>query len=194
MDSVRILFEPVEEAMIEGLAFDPARHQVLPDGEWIRCVRRTTRWPGLFMYRHRETGGFVVGAWVFPPAESNGRGGVCSEIVVMSAPPDQCPPDRPTIAYMRNRCVPAHVAAAKALRNLRKRNAKRRAIRADSRAQQKSVAAHLKAKGHPDIAASVASQGYVGTAEGGDMQKEMVDDLARRASGKVSVVVPDHAR
>lgn len=53
-------------AAAEGLFIDPSRHQVLPDGDYIKGARRHTRMDCLFIYKHRETGAFVLAGWTIP--------------------------------------------------------------------------------------------------------------------------------
>ena len=185
--TVEVLFEPREEIAQDGLQFDPARHEILPDGDWIRSARRHTRRPELFIYRHREFRTYVVAAWIFMPSEPCGSGGACTEISVMSAPPDSHPADLPTMEYMRIRVKPIEVQAERALSRLKMRKDKKKALRLSSLQQQKSVAKHYRRKGEELVARSIEFGPYVGKEEGGDMHDATVDDLSRRASGKVTV-------
>ena len=61
-------------AAMEGLVIDPARHQVLPDGDYIKGARRHTGLDVLFIYRHRETGNFVLAGWTI-------KGKMCIELM-----------------------------------------------------------------------------------------------------------------
>ena len=60
-------------AEAEGLRIDPHRHEVLPDGDYIKGLRRHVNLPQLFIYRHRETRAFVLAGWLI-------EGRVCTEL------------------------------------------------------------------------------------------------------------------
>lgn len=88
------------QAMSEfGLEMTPGRHQIMPDGEWIRWARRTFGKPDLFVYRHGEHGTFVLAEWLRPP--SLGRP-ICMELESMDWPPDWRP-GQLTEGYLRDR-------------------------------------------------------------------------------------------
>lgn len=58
----------------ECLRIDPERHEVLPDGDYVRGARRHCGLEQLFVYRHRETGRFILAGWVE-------KGSVCIELM-----------------------------------------------------------------------------------------------------------------
>jgi len=39
---IDVIHDPKASAMLEGLRLDPARHEVLPEGEWLKAAKRAT--------------------------------------------------------------------------------------------------------------------------------------------------------
>ena len=66
---IEIVFDPVEEMLFNHLHMNE-NHEVLPDGEWIRSVRRRVGRDTLFMYYHHKTNKFVLADWCFPPTST----------------------------------------------------------------------------------------------------------------------------
>lgn len=67
---IEMIYDPIEVAIGTGLEMGP-QHQVCPDGEWVKAVKRITGRDDLFVYYHAWTGNFVLAQWVYTE-EDNG--------------------------------------------------------------------------------------------------------------------------
>ena len=89
---IEMVYDPRED--LAGMCIEVCgRHEILPDGEWIRYARRLTGIHDLFVYRHREEGTFVLSKWTWSPAETDRP--LALEIHVMARHPDQPGSGRP---------------------------------------------------------------------------------------------------
>ncbi len=88
--------------------FNP-RRMVVVESDWIRCARRQTRKPNLFMYHHKGTNAFVVAIWAVKPNTGKGPG-LMVEIETLVGHPDKYDDpvwygeNRPSMEYIRSRC------------------------------------------------------------------------------------------
>jgi len=82
-----------------GCIYKPKVHMII-ENDWIRCARRHTHRPNLFLYYHRKARNFVLAHWVVRPKEGKGPGLMMELEVWANGTP------KPTITYVRARCKP----------------------------------------------------------------------------------------
>jgi hypothetical protein len=83
---IEIKYDPYEEAVNTGLIMS-SEHNVLPESEWLRHIKRETGRKDLFVYYHKFTEQFVLAHWIYPPWEVDKP--VCLELETMPIPPDR---------------------------------------------------------------------------------------------------------
>jgi hypothetical protein len=170
--SIEILFDPVEECVESGLLMDE-RHEVLPEGDWIRAVNRITGRSDLFVYRHAWTEKFVVAQWLSrePP--------VCLELETMDLPPDRG--GWISLGYMEQRCISAVAMRRRVTDSLKRVSRDRRDLRMESAEEKRDVRGWLRRRRGED-AAAIMMDGpgrYVGQREGGERLEEAKDEVRR---------------
>lgn len=174
---IEVGFEALDVDVIGGALKMDGRHQVF-ECDWVRAVRRWTENPELFVYRHQETGNFVLAEWRSRVSR------VCQELEVLGP----VPPDRgswlPRIMIER-RCRPATEIHQEMARRASERKARKRRLRESSREERSETARWLKKQGMDASAAAVAQGAYTGQEEGGERLEEMQEELMRAASGRV---------
>lgn len=174
--SIEILHDPRLARLANGLRMDE-RHEVLPDGEWIRAVRRHVGMDDLFVYHHRETGAFVLCQWLSHEPR------FCQELETMPAPPDRggwIP-----MKILELRCKPASYHHDIIRRQILRSRSQRKAARRDSLEQRNEASRWLHRQGK-DAAAAMLQQGdFVGEAEGGERLEAMKDMLNASATNRL---------
>jgi hypothetical protein len=167
---IEILRDPIEEFLESGLLMDE-RHEVLPDGEWIRAVRRRTGREDLFVYRHREVGSFVLAQWMSKDPR------ICLELESMQKAPDRG--GWIDLDYMERRCEPIDKTWEAIQRKMEHSAWARREARRETAEARSDAMQWARRRGQEDLAAAVATQPYVGQTEGGERLAELQDDLRR---------------
>lgn len=154
------------------------RHEICPDGDWIRWCRDTFNLPDLFLYYHKEAQTFVLAQWVTrdPPR--------CLELWAFEEHPGRVPPDR---EWLENLLRPASWHAAKVKQRIREETEMRRRLRQESRDERDRVANHFwrKGKEHEAMAVVAMGEGYTGRAEGGEEQERLERELNEIANGRI---------
>jgi len=176
MPDFEVVFDPKEEAVIQGLLLGE-EHEVMPDGDWIRHARRVTKIPDLFMYHHKRTGNYVLSKWVY------GRE-ACIELEAFPIPPDRggWMPDDELVA----RCRPIHETVEAMKRRMKDAASQRASMMADDAEQKKQAIRSLKRRGL-DEAAFRLQEGmdpWVGAARGGESYRQTCEQI--RSLAKVS--------
>jgi len=181
MPDIEMIYDPIEIAIGTGMAMDE-RHEVCPESEYLRAVKRVTGRDDLFVYRHKETENFVLAQWVYNDQDHGFR--VCIELEVMEKAPDRG--GWVDLEYIKRRCSPEAAASmARATRNrMKNAAAAKKQARLDALEQRTAAADWQRRKGNADIAANIESGPYVGSgqSEGVEEIKEM---LTSAASGKI---------
>lgn len=98
--------DQISAALMMGTDLDPARFELVPDGNWIRFIRDRTRLPDLFVYRHRITKMFGLAQWLIKPKVFGQGVSACTEICLFSGSPDSSPTDLPSLDWLLWRCQP----------------------------------------------------------------------------------------
>lgn len=142
---IEVLHTPEGAAIEGGLAIDADRHELQPDGEWVRWAKGITGRPKLFVYRHRETGAFMLCEWVLSPAETTHP--TCVELFSMEGPPDQVSGGRPSETMLRARCRGAAHEYEQYQREAREARRAERVDREDRHAQKMEHVKRLRDKG-----------------------------------------------
>ena len=159
------LTEHIENGMVMGF-----RHEILPDGEWIRAVRRATRRDDLYVYRHRVHGKFILCQMLHWEPR------VCVELESMALPPDRggwLP-----LEYLRMRCGSQHQYLMRMRDRMRQAKKLRLEQRRESESQQRELARHLRRRGKDEIAAGVELAPWVGDREGGESLAMVREELS----------------
>jgi hypothetical protein len=165
----QILFDPKEHR--EGLLEMGERHERLPDGDWIRTVRRALKDDTLFLYYHKETGNFVLASQV--------EEGVCQELIVYPHHPGREFHPKATLEYLHHRMRPFQEHLEGMQRDIRARRYHEKQLVAERSDDRHTAARFLRRRGL-DQAAKQIRDGYVpfvGKTEGGDRLAEFTDKL-----------------
>lgn len=173
MSDISVTFDPVETAEWLGIAWDPSRHRLIPESDFIKWARKRFNRPSLFEYEHIEEGSVVLADWVYP-------GKVMQELECyrLDVPGD----GRPDREYMEARMVTADVGAKRMRDGLRDMHKTRRLLMEEARDQQLDRAKWLRSKGM-EIEAKLFTMGAPswapGTAERVGRWREELNRLAR---------------
>lgn len=161
----------------DGHVIDPARHEVLRDGDYIRELRRKTNIRTLFLYRHRIHKTFVLCSWVVP-------GRTCIELTSWQA--EQYETTAPPVHVVLRIVRPAWQQAAEmrmARRELRER--KRQEVLADT-AEANDIADLMKKKGYSEEQVRmIRHSNRTSEFTGGEAYKEARRELLDTLSGKI---------
>lgn len=176
--NIEMIHDPRAHAMEVHLVMDD-RHEVQPDGEWIRWARRVVGRDDLFVYRHKELGTYMLANWLFREPD------VCNEIHKLPGHPDRGGHfDRKLLKAI---CRPFDELAREIAAGIRERRRKEAEIKAESRQEQREVANHYRVRGQESIAAGIMSGGYVGEREGGESLAALKEGLADAARGRITI-------
>jgi len=179
--NIEMIYDPIEVAVGTGLLMDE-RHEICPESDYLRAVKRVTGRDDLFVYRHKEIGSFVLAQWVYTEEEHGFR--VCIELETMPKAPDRG--GWVDLEYIKMRC--SQESADNNMRAMKNRmkNAKaaKEQARLDALEQRTDSANYQRRKGNRDIAASIESGPYVGDSQSEGMD-ELKDMLTHAASGKI---------
>ena len=176
--NIKIGYSPYEEAINTGLQMGP-EHQVLPESEWLRHIKRETGRKDLFVYRHKYTKRFVLAHWIYPPWEVTRP--VCLELDTMDKPPDRGGwiPTR----FIKLRCAPVDQEEEKLKKKLHSQAEAREkeSSRLESAERKYSMVDHLKRKGMDDAALSLKNS----KVHYSEDTSELTEDLINASKGKV---------
>jgi len=175
---IEIVFDPVEEMLFNHLHMNE-NHEVLPDGEWIRSVRRRVDRDTLFVYYHHKTNKFVLADWCFPPNKYSFK--ACIELEVFDIRPDANGSDRPSMETLELRCCYADEMHKRMRKKLMEARGLKASLKADSAEQRKEAYNWMKSKGMENACRTLECSSFVGEAEGGERYAETVDELQRMA-------------
>lgn len=142
----------VEDWLPDGLVMD-ARHEVLPDGEWVRWVRRETG-KDVFAYRHREHGTYVLAEW----RKKEGVR-VCTELLSSEVPFDRGGWEGRE--WVRLRFRSAQAVAEEMLRGKARVREERIEMAQEAQEDQKSKVRWLRRKGMEEVAKAVEKSKWV---------------------------------
>jgi hypothetical protein len=172
----------VEEDRISGaLELVTEKHEVLPDGEWIRAVRRRCERDDLFVYFHKVERKFIVAQWAVPPYSRSRLW--CYEIESLDRPPDQG--GAPSMRMMELRCRPLYVELRARKEAIRRRKAEKQRLRDETFQEREDAVRYLRRRGMDEAAARVKESPYVGTSEGGERLEELKEEMTRTARERV---------
>lgn len=175
---IEMVHDPRAHAAEVHLVMDH-RHEVLPDGEWIRWARRVVGRDDLFVYRHSETGNYMLCNWLFREPD------IANEIHKLPGHPDRGGHfDRKLLKAV---CRPFDELVREIAAGIRRRRLERDTVKMESRGEQKEAARHYRVRGKEQIAAGIMSGGYVGEREGGESLAQMKETLAEAARGRIIV-------
>ena len=183
---MEIVFDPRQEAAERHLHMDE-RHEVLPDGEWIRAVRRLTGRDRLFVYHHKEVGSFVLAEWVYD--DSDGIR-VCIELEGMPHPPDLYREGRPTMENLRFRCKLAEDMIKDMHEKIKRRRYEERMAREDGIAEKGDAIKRLKKLGLENSARRIETgkDAYIPESMGGESFKEVKDEMVSMAKSSSRII------
>mgnify|MGYP003145346939 CR=1 FL=1 len=175
---IEITYSPYEEAINTGLQMGE-EHQVIPECEWLRHIKRETGRKDLFIYHHQITDKFVLAHWIFPPWEVTRP--VCLELETMDKHPDKGGwiPTR----FIKYRCREVDQEEE----HLKKRMKSEAEARDKERKRLEGVERkyamvdHLKRKGMHDAALSLKNS----KVHYSDGETETAEDLNSMAKGKI---------
>ena len=177
--NIEMIYDPIEVAVGTGLLMDE-RHEICPDGEWIRAVRRETGRDDLFVYRHQWTNNFVLAQWVYNDKDHGFR--VCIELETMPKAPDRG--GWIDLKYIKRRCSPESAENnSRAMKNrMKNAAAAKEQARLDALEQRTDAAKYQRRKGNDVIAASIESGPYTGASqsEGTEELTEMLTHAAKK--------------
>lgn len=148
MVDFEVTMDPIEEAQAMGILMDPERHRILPDGEWVRWIKRWSERKDIFMYRHLEAGTFVLAVWVVP-------GKVATELMVFDTPPDRHLEPLPSKEDLERRFRPAEMEIRQMKRDMMAMASARKQSRLEAAEARKDAARHLRNKGMEEAAAGM---------------------------------------
>ena len=140
MIDFEVTMDPIEEAQAIGLLIEPARHTVLPDGEWLRWIKRWSERDDLFLYRHCEAETFVLAVWVI-------RGKVATELMTFDTYPDHHLEPLPSKEELELRLQPASMQIRQMKKDLQAMASARKQSRLEEAEARKEAARHLRRKG-----------------------------------------------
>lgn len=175
---IEMIHDPRAHAAEVHLVMDE-RHEVLPDGEWIRWARRIVGRDDLFVYRHRELGTYMLCNWLFREPD------ICNEVHKLPGHPDRG--GHFSEKLLKAICRPFDELAREIAQDIRERKQQELQLKAESRGEQREVAEHYRVRGKEDIAAGIMSGGYVGEREGGESLAEMKAELTKAAKPRIQV-------
>jgi len=158
---------------------DPAVHRPLSEGPWIKAVREKTHNDRLFVYHHRGTGKFVVAEWLPSKPRVYGQGQAqCTELFVLSGPPDHFPDDLPTMEWVMDRCKPVQQMFDSWRGNRAKADYDKAVAEMESDEKRLSAAKWLKKQGLDEAAHTLGpgAAPYVGELQGGKENMEFVEE------------------
>ena len=183
---MEIVFDARQEAVESHLCMDE-RHEVLPDGEWIKAVQRLTGRDRLFVYHHKEIGSFVLAEWVYD--DSDGIR-VCIELEGMPHPPDLYQEGRPTMEDLRFRCKLADEMVKDMHEKIKKRRYQERLDREDGIAEKEDAIKRLKKLGLEDSARRVQSgaDAFIPESMGGESFKQLKEEVTSMARSSSRII------
>ena len=171
MDDITIIFDPKQAALAEGLRLDPARHEVLPEGDWLKAAKRATGRSSLLVYRHRITGQFVLCDVIHKPD-------VIQELESWPLPPERI---GVPMAWVEMRCEPREEVYERIMRKMKEVRYRKAMVNAETNDELADTQRWLRREGYDDIARQMNIQPYVGKSEGGEELEQAREDLARMA-------------
>ena len=184
--NIEILYDPKQEAAENYLSMDE-RHELLPDGEWIRAVRRATKRDRLFVYHHSGTGNFVLAEWVYD--DSDGIR-VCIELGTMPHPPDLYREGRPTLDHLRWRCCMAEDMIENMHQKMRGLRNRELADREEGKLEKSDAINRLNHMGMFDAAhrMEIGQDRYIPEAMGGESFQAAKDELQSMAQSSSRII------
>lgn len=166
--SIEVTFDELTEHIENGLVMD-ARHEMLPDGEWIRAVRKACKRDDLYVYRHAWTGKFVLCQMLYWEPR------VCVELETMEVPPDRG--GWVDLEWLRIRCGNQNDYLDRIRDRLKKQKDLKRELKAESMGERDEALDYW-GKKKPQLAAGLAMSPYVGEREGGESLERVKSELA----------------
>lgn len=137
---MELTYDPVTDAVDSGLLMD-WRHYVLPDGEFVRWIRKVSGHDDLFIYWHRVTGRFVLAQWLTRAPRS------CTEIDTWDQHPDRIPREIEDIHYWHLRLKTDRQVKRAMATKLAEARYEEKAARRESAESRAIVAKRLKSRG-----------------------------------------------
>lgn len=148
MPDIELLPSAKDQAAEDLLLIDPARHQVFRDPAW-HWFERCQEWAGpqvnLGVYRHRETGRFVLGAWAYPPTETDRP--ILQELEGFNGDPHELWPFDLPPEVMRIRLRPVHDGLERVQRQINQKTYNRNREREEDLHNRGEAARTLRRRG-----------------------------------------------
>jgi hypothetical protein len=162
------------------LRIDPSRHEVLPDGDYVKGARRHCNLEELFIYRHRETGQFVLAGWVE-------KGSMCIELMAWGG--ERLMENAPTYHEVAWRVRPVAATAAEGIREIREARRQRALRNADSVRIRDEQIARVYNRGNERDARAMLLQPPTPTeaVAGEDHLAESLKDIVKAETPKIRV-------
>jgi hypothetical protein len=176
---IEIIYDPTEAAVGSGQAMDET-HQILPDGDWIRHIKRETGRDDLFVYFHTFTRKFVLAGWVYKPGEIGVP--VCTELDTMDIPPDRG--GWLSTQYVKARVRPLEEQVNTVRSRMKEAEYAKKALKSDDLEQRNQVVEYYRKKGDTQMMRMIEHSPYTGEASGGEPLREMTEELTGLASNK----------
>lgn len=166
---VTITYDPIEAAIEQGCCpYNPERHELLTDSDWIRSLREAVRLPELFVYRHRLTGNFILAGWVLPRR-------AFIELECFTGPHD-----RPSFDLLHRRLRPVVEQAKENIARIKERHWRTRELQRANDEGRVEFSRFLKHQGLEEESVKVLEgrSPYVSEAEGGERLRETKERIA----------------
>lgn len=167
-------------AAADGLFINPARHAVLPDGDYIKGARRHTGLDCLFIYRHRETERFVLAGWTVP-------GRVCVELLTWGG--EHLLAEAPSYSEIAYRTRPTYQQRQERIEAIRAAKYRERMGRSISDQHRQEQINRAAARGDRSTVASLLTSPYTSREEAPaefDATMDKMVEAGKQATPKIS--------
>ena len=176
--NIQIGHDPYTEAVMTGLQMGE-QHQVLPESEWLRHIKRETGCKTLFVYFHKYTEQYVLANWIYSPWEVTSP--VCLELETMPIAPDRGGWIPTNLVKLRCRAVDAEEERMKKQLHAQSKAREEEASRMQSAERKNDMVTHLNRKGLNDAALSLKNS----KVHYSDDTSELTEDLIHSSKGKI---------
>lgn len=166
--------DPKETAAGVYLTMDEST-EIQPDGDWIEHARRISGFKDLFVYRHRDTGRYMLCKWLWHPRETTSP--MAMELHGMDESPEIAGPHRPTGDVLRAMLSPDYGDSSVVRKNMNARAERKRRLKDERMQSRKEAARHLHNQGDWDGAKALAS-GAVPWAAPSECSGQLADQVS----------------
>lgn len=169
------------------LHLEPNRHELIPDGPWVRKVRELVHNDRIFVYRHRETHNFVVCEWLDKPAIYGQGLATATELFHVDDAPDHSPTNMPPMPTVVHRCRPMAEMFQTQRDKVKTKTYEQAANEAESNQLRLEAARFLDSHGMEEAAVShrQGCEPFVGEGQSAGMLEVVTEELNTLAASKV---------